>query len=118
MGLISWFSSWFSKKSFGEVIMDFGELPSHLHSCRVHVKLRKIGRQPPYLQFKWELAGENRLWTSLACTPQVFARLETVIQESRNQLDKYMTQQRASPNGGPTTQPGSSGVSEVPPSVS
>ena len=117
MRLISWSKSLFVKKGFGEVITDFGELPSDLHSWRVHVKLRRIGEQPPYLQFRWELAGDNRLWTSLACTPEVFAQLETIIQESRSQSDKRMAQRGASLSGGPAEHLGDSGVSGGPPSA-
>jgi hypothetical protein len=118
MRFTAWFSSWFRKKAFGEVLADFGELPSDLHNWRVCLRLRQIGCQPPYLQLKWTLCGDNRVWTSLACTPENFARLETIIRESRRHLDQYMAQRGASPDGGPAGSFASSGASEGPPSVS
>jgi len=90
MGLFSWFK----KKSFGEVLADYGNLPSDLHGWQVSIKLRQIPGKHPYLQLKWELAGDNRMWTSLACTPEVLSRLEVIIRECRSQVEKFSIQQK------------------------
>ncbi len=79
------FFSWFKKKAFGEVLQDFGELPSE-HGWRVSISLRQIREQPPYLLLRWELGGENQVFTSLACTPEIYDRLETIIRESRKRV--------------------------------
>ena len=78
--------SWFRKKAFGDELVNFGQLPSEMHGWRVTVTLRQIREQPPYLLFKWELGGENEVHTSLACTPEVYAKMETIIQESRKRI--------------------------------
>jgi len=109
--------SWFKKKSFGEVLADFGRLPSDLHGWQVSVKLLQMPGKQPYLQLKWELGGDNRFWTSLACTPEVFARLATIMRECRSQVEGISVQPGAS-NGDPATQLGNSGATEGPPSVS
>ena len=110
--------SWFKKKGFGDVLADYGKLPSDLHGWQVSVKLRQIPDKQPYLQLKWELGGENRLWTSLACTPEVFARLETIMRECRSQVEGSSAQHGASPNGGPAEPLGNSRARGGPPSVS
>jgi len=112
------FSSWFKKKGFGAVLADYGKLPSDLHGWQVSVELRQIPGKQPYLQLKWELGGENRLWTSLACTPEVFARVETIMRECRSQVEGFSAQRNAAPTGGSATSLGNSDVTEGPPSVS
>jgi hypothetical protein len=79
------FFSWFKQKAFGEVLQDFGELPPQ-HGWRVSVSLRQIRDQPPYLLLRWQQGDSNRVFTSLACTPQVYDRLETIIHESRKRI--------------------------------
>ena len=111
------FFAWFKKKGFGEVLADYGKLPSDLHGWQVSVKLRQIAGKQPYLQFKWELGGENRLWTSLACTPEVFERLETIMRECRPQVEGFQAQPGASPKHGPAAPSGKSGVREEPPAA-
>jgi len=80
------FFSWFKKKAYGEELVDFGELPSATHGWRVAVSLRQIREQPPYLLLKWELGGENSVVTTLACTPEVYEKIESIIQESRKKI--------------------------------
>ena len=82
MGLFSWFK----KKGFGDVLADYGELPSDLHGWRLSVTLRQIKQQPPYLHLKWEQGDSHRVWTSLACTPEVFDKLEQIIRDSREKI--------------------------------
>jgi hypothetical protein len=79
------FFSWFKKKAFGEVLKDFGYLPSQ-HGWTVSVSLRQIREQPPYLLLRWEQGDSNRVFTSLACTPEVYDGLETIIRESRKRI--------------------------------
>jgi hypothetical protein len=80
--------SWMGKKAFGDVVADYGELPSNEHGWRVSVTLRRIREQPPYLLFKWEQGDSNRFWTSLACTPEVYERLENILRDSRDHVDR------------------------------
>jgi hypothetical protein len=80
------FFSWFRKKAFGDELADFGELPSKTHGWRVSVSLRQIREQPPYLLLKWEQGDSNRVFTSLACTPEVYEKLETVLHEARKRI--------------------------------
>ena len=77
--------SWFKKRAFGDVLEDFGELPGQ-HGWRVSVSLRQIPEQPPYLLLRWEQGDSNRVFTSLACTPEIYDRLETIIRESRKRV--------------------------------
>jgi hypothetical protein len=78
--------SWFKKKAFGEELLDFGALPSDLHGWRVSASLRQIRDQPPYLLLRWEHGGNNRVFTSLACTPDVYAKLDGIIGEVRRRI--------------------------------
>ena len=80
------FFSWFKKKAFGEELADFGELPSKAHGWRVSVSLRQIRDQPPYWLLKWEEDDSHRIWTSLACTPEVYEKLETIVRETRKTI--------------------------------
>jgi hypothetical protein len=77
------FFSWFKKKAFGEELLDFGELPSDAHGWRVSASLRQIRDQPPYLLLRWKQGDSNRVFTSLACTSDVYAKLESIIGEAR-----------------------------------
>jgi hypothetical protein len=79
MGLLSWIN----KKGFGEVLADYGQIPSNQHGWRVSVSLRRIKDKAPHLLFQWEEGESNRAWTSLACTPEVYDKLEQIIQDSR-----------------------------------
>jgi len=80
------FFSWFRKKAFGEELLDFGELPSDTHGWRVSASLRQIRDQPPYLLLRWEQGDSNRVFTSLACTPDVYAKLESIIEKARRKI--------------------------------
>jgi len=78
--------SWFKKKAFGEELVDFGELPSQTQGWRVSVSLRQIREQSPYLLLRWQQGDSNRVFTSLACTPEVYGKLQTIIQEARKKV--------------------------------
>ena len=84
MGLVSWLS----KKGFGELLADYGELPTDQHGWRVSASLRQIKEQQPYLLLKWEQGDSNRVWTSLACTPETYDKLEHIIRDSREKISK------------------------------
>ena len=84
MGLLSWFS----KKGFGEVLADYGDLPTDQHGWRVSATLRQIKDKPPYLLLKWEEGDSHRVFTSLACTPEVYEKLEHIIRDSRDKITK------------------------------
>lgn len=79
------FLSWFKKKAFGELLEDYGELPSQL-GWRVAISLRQIREEPPYLLLRWEQGDSNRVFTCLACTPEVYEKLESIIRESRKRV--------------------------------
>jgi hypothetical protein len=82
MGLLSWIN----KKGFGEVLADYGEIPGHHHGWRVSVSLRQIKDKPPFLLFKWEEGASHRAWTSLVCTPEVYEKLQQIIDDSRQKV--------------------------------
>jgi len=84
MGLLSWFS----KKGFGEVLADYGELATDQHGWRVSASLRQIKDHQPYLLLKWEQGDSNRVWTSLACTQETYDKLEHIIRDSREKISK------------------------------
>ena len=78
------FLSWFSKKGFGEVLADYGELPGEQHGWRVaSATLRQIKDKRPYLLLRWEQHDSHRVWTSLACTREVYEKLEHIIRDAR-----------------------------------
>ena len=80
MGLFSWFG----EKFFGDVITDYGTLPSQVNGWSVSITLRKKGDGSPYLLFKWRY-GTNTTWTSLACSREVRERLESILRDSCGQ---------------------------------
>ncbi len=82
MGLLSWIN----RKGFGQVLADYGQIPSEQHGWRVSVSLRQIKDKAPYLLFQWEEGDSNRAWTSLACTPEVYEKLEQIIQDARRKV--------------------------------
>jgi hypothetical protein len=70
------------------VLADYGDLPTNQHDWRVSVTLRRIKEEPPYLLLKWEEGDSHRVWTSLACTPAVYEKLEHIIRDSRDKTSK------------------------------
>ena len=95
MGLISWIN----KNGFGEILADYGQLPSDQHGWRVAVSLRRIKDQAPFLLFQWEQGDSNRAWTSLACTPDVLNKLETILQETRQRTTSAQSPSADAPHG-------------------
>jgi hypothetical protein len=83
MGLLSWLD----KKYFGEVIADYGGLPTDQLGWRVSVTLRQIKGKQPHLLLKWKKGGYGIL-TSLQCTPETFEKLDHIIRDSREKVSK------------------------------
>jgi hypothetical protein len=75
------------QRAYGDLVADYGTLPSDIHGCRVAVTLWKHESETPYLRFRWELADGQTILTSLECTPKVYEQLDTIIRESRKRVE-------------------------------
>ena len=85
MSLISKIGDKFGEKLLGVIIADYGTLPANQQGWTVAITLRRQKAGYPNLVFKWQCGGDTT-WQKLEASPDVIARLETILQETRQQL--------------------------------
>ena len=71
----------------GSVIADFGTLPTNQHGWTVSISLRQQKSGCPNLVFKWQ-SGADTTWTKLEASPETISKLERILHETRNQIER------------------------------
>ena len=87
MSLISKLGAKLSEAMHGSVIADLGTLPANQHGWTVSISLRQQKSGHPNLVFKWQGGGEMT-WTKLEASPETISKLESILNETRNQIKK------------------------------
>ena len=87
MSLFSKIGEKIGEKILGTVVTDFGTVPISKHGWNVAITLRKKGAGDYHLVFGWHYAGSTT-WESLEASPETLDKLESIVLESRRQIEK------------------------------
>jgi len=90
MSLISKIGNKVGETLLGSVIADFGTLPMNQHGWTVSISLRQQKSGHPNLVFKWQSGGDTT-WTKLEASPETISKLEGILRETRDQVEKPAT---------------------------
>ena len=72
-------------KLLGELITDFGSLPTDEHGRELAMSIRRFPGNKPHLQLKWTGTGETEYW-QIMCSEDWAKQLERVAAEMRKEL--------------------------------
>jgi hypothetical protein len=90
MGLFSDLKQKLKTNLIGEVIADFGSLPTDDHGGQLSLSLRRRPGRPPHLQLQWQSVRQTE-HKQIACSAEWIQQFERVAEEMRKHCGKDQT---------------------------